>query len=111
MLVIPERSEAADLTIHTADLNLHFLDYLPGEVVGIALNIDHPFDSRIDDHLGAQDTGKVRGVKSGPFDAHPEGRRLDDGILLPVDAPTELVTLPLRNFEPLPQATHLLAVP
>src|SRR5699024_5060384 len=66
-------------------------EHLAGELVRVALAVDHAGNAGIDDHLRADDAGLVRAVERGVLNGHAQLRRLDDGVLLGVDGVAKLV--------------------
>ena len=59
--------------------------------VGIALPVDDFSHPGVDHHLGAEYAGLVSAVKDGSLDADAVQRRLNDGVLLGVHRPAQLV--------------------
>ncbi len=76
--------------------------------IRIALLVDDFDNAGIDHHLGAEDAGLVGAVKRCPFDADAVQRRLDDGVLLGVHRPAQLVAG--AGGHAIPCAAHVVAV-
>ena len=84
---------------------------------------DDAVEARIDDHLLADVTGdgvdRLVFVWNASIDVHvsaqktdPRSGSVDDGVLFRMDTATQLVSLPVRNFELIPQAEAVFeAVP
>jgi hypothetical protein len=72
---------------------LGFLPHLAGQIVGVPPFVHDPDNTGVDDHLGADDTGEVGAVEGGAFDGNSIIGGLDNGVLLGVQPPTELVPL------------------
>src|SRR5512135_1048577 len=81
-----------------AQEDLRFHQHLTRKLVSIPALIENLANAGIDQHLGADGTGQVRAVKGRPLDTDSMEGRLDDGVLLGVQAPAELVTLSRRNL-------------
>ena|SRR3989338_666818 len=50
------------------------------------MGIDHLLNAGVDDHLGATEAGRKRGIERSPLDVDPVIGRLNDGIFLRVGA-------------------------
>src|SRR5512133_4038924 len=85
-------------------------DHLAGQIIGIALAVDHGGYSGVDDHFCADDTGHRGAVQGGAVNVGAVLGGLDDGVLLGVQAAAELVALPGRDIEPLAQAAGRITV-
>ncbi len=84
--------------------------HFPGHGVGIAGLVEDLADAGIDDHLGADAAGQIGAEEGGPPDGDPVVGRLDDGVLLGVDAPAQFVPLAGGDVQLFPQAADLQAV-
>jgi hypothetical protein len=62
------------------------------KIVRITFGIEHLHDARIDDHLHAYGTGEMGGVDVCPIDGNTMICCLNNGILLSVKPPAELMT-------------------
>lgn len=80
-----------DLFLNPHNLNSRLLQEIQSRLVWVALLIDDLFHPRVDHHLGAEDAGLMGAVKRCSFDADAMHCRLNDGILLGMHRPAELV--------------------
>src|SRR5680860_1633893 len=82
-----------------------------GQSIWIVTTEIHCFYTSIDNHLGTRSTRLMSAVEAGPSDIRALVCRLDNGILLRVQPPTEFVPLPRGNSHCLPPVsyTHLRA--
>ena len=96
---------------HYVDHQTRLFGHLLGQFVRIALLDDDPLDAGVDDHFRADDAGLRRAVQRASLDAAAHAGRLDDGVLLRVQAPAQLVHLAGGHVELLAQAAGLFAVP
>ncbi len=76
--------------------------------VRIALLVDHLGDAGVDHHLGAEDAGLVGAVEGGALNADAVQRRLDDGVLLCMHRPAQLMAGARGHV--LASAAHAVAV-
>src|SRR5660398_133840 len=81
-----------------------------GQSIWIVTTEIHCFYTSIDNHLGTRSTRWMSAVEAGPSDIRALVCRLDNGILLRVQPPTEFVPLPRGNSHCLPQTTTLRTV-
>src|SRR5660397_293667 len=81
-----------------------------GQSIWIVTTEIHCFYTSIDNHLGTRSTRLMSAVEAGPSDIRALVCRLDNGILLRVQPPTEFVPLPRGNSHCLPQTTTLRTV-
>ena len=72
-------------------LDGRFCNHLPGQIIGIAFAVDHLFNTRIDDHLCADDTGHGGAVEGRSVNVCAVLGSLDDGVLFGVQSATEFV--------------------
>jgi len=70
-----------------------FLYEARGEVIRVSFKVEDLVDARVEDHLHANRTRQMRRVKPTAFDADPMVGSLNDGILLGVKPPAQLVAL------------------
>ena len=95
---------------------LHILFYLDiclfkelkGELVGVAVLVNHPAYAGVYYHLGADDAGLVGAVKRRLVNRYAQPRRLDNGVLLGVDGKAQLVLGAAENAQLFPEAFPLL---
>src|SRR5660398_181653 len=81
-----------------------------GQSIWIVTTEIHCFYTSIDNHLGTRSTRLMSAVEAGPSDIRALVCRLDNGILLRVQPPTEFVPLPRGNSHCRPQPTTLRTV-
>jgi len=93
-----------------SDLESGLLKSLDGQLVGIAAGVDDPAQAGIDDHLGADEAGLMRGVEVRPLDADAVQSSLNYRVLLGVQPATQLVPLPGGNGETAAQTANLAAM-
>jgi hypothetical protein len=77
--------------LHPHHLNSRLPQKFQCCAVGIALPVDDFSHPGVDHHLGAEYAGLVSAVKGGSLDADAVQRRLNDGVLLGVHRPAQLV--------------------
>jgi hypothetical protein len=94
------------------DLKLYvsFTEQLHERIVIILAKADKALDTGIDQHLGTEYAGGMGTVNCAPFKTHTMESRLDDYVLLGVDAATYLVTLTRGYFHLVSKATQFEAV-
>lgn len=79
-------------------------------IVGVFAEADEPFDTGIDQHLGAENAGRMGAVEDRPFEAYPVERCLDDAVLLGVDGPADFMTGAGGDVVGVPQAAEFQTV-
>ena len=80
-----------DLFLSPHNLNSRLLQKIQSRLVRVALLIDYFLHSGVDHHLSAEDAGLVGAIKRCSLDADSVHCRLNDGILLGMNSPAELV--------------------
>jgi hypothetical protein len=86
------------------------LDKINRQLVGVAVMVDDARDTGVNDHFGTSGARLVRAVQSRPFDGYAVQGRLDDGILLGMQAPAELVALAGGNIVGRAETANIAAV-
>ena len=81
-----------------------------GQGIGVTFLVDDLLNARIDDHLGADDAGMVRAVKSRTTNRNAVVSCLDDGILFRMQAPAQFVAFPRGDAKLLAQAACIEAM-
>jgi hypothetical protein len=80
-----------DLFLNPHYLNSRLLQEVQRRLVRVALLINDLLHPGVDHHLGAEDAGLVGAIERCPLDADAVHCRLNDGVLLGMHRPAELV--------------------
>ena len=101
-------SSSQDPFLCPYNLNSRLLQEIQRPFVRVGLLVDYLGNAGIDHHLGAEDAGLVGAVERCPLDADAVQCRLNDGILLGMHRPAQLVAR--ARGHALPRAAHQMAM-
>ena len=120
MLVLPWKDLVLGILIQVRhlkrwplfDINVYsgFLEKLSEGVVAVLAEADKALDAGVDQHLGAQNTGRMRAVDGSAFKTDTVQAGLDNDVLLGMNGAAYLVARPGRNVKLVPETAKLKTV-